>query len=91
MRLEFWAIHGVCEVAVYAVQTNRVVVGVLGFVGFMVPGGSGFCVTGGVVWNAFCFEVVPNIGVGPFAHGVKLPRSTVGTDDILGERDLAFD
>lgn len=88
---ELGAVDDGSGVTVHAVEADGVVVGVEGFVGIVLPGVLDFLVAGGVVGDAFGFEVGPDIGIGPFAHRVELPRGIVGADDILGEGDLAFD
>ncbi|MFN9953580.1 MAG: hypothetical protein ACK55I_10795, partial [bacterium] len=65
LAAELGAPHGGGEVAVHAVPADGVVVGVVGFVLLVAPLSRGAVVAGGVHGDAFGFEVVEDVVVGP--------------------------
>jgi hypothetical protein len=91
LAAELGAPHGGGEVAVHAVPADGVVVGVVGFVLFVAPFAGGAVVAGGVHRDAFGFEVVEDVVVGPMPHEEKLGRAVIHAAHILGEWDAAFD
>ena len=91
LTAELGAPHGGGEVAVHAVPADGVVVGVVGFVLLVAPLAGGAVVARGVHRDAFSFEVVEYVVIGPMPHEEKLGRAVIHAADILGEWDAAFD
>lgn len=91
LAAELGAPHGGGEVAVHAVPADGVVVGVVGFVLLVAPLAGGAVVAGGVHGDAFGFEVVEDVVVGPMPHEEKLGGAVIHAAHILGEWHAAFD
>ncbi len=91
LALEFRAMDGAAQVAVHAIPAYRVVIGVVGFVLLVAPLAGGAVVAGGVHRNAFGFEVIEDVVVGPMPHGVELGGRVWGAADILHEGHGSFD